>query len=167
MYILRDVLVDGENQAPNADMAWPEPLRPRSLAPTPVWLVTTDDHCARATEQAQLRTKWVIVQVRAGQPRPRGLPRGTTLLVATLVPHDPHITVHTLEDESKDAGHLVVHMTAWEKKPCGRGLGTRMEPMVRNNARSGDLHTAVRRHLTGGVGATHPASAHGDSQGGP
>ena len=70
LYILRDVLADGEHQARNADVAWPEPLRPRPHAPTPVWLVTTDDQCARATEQAQLRADRVIVQVGEGQPSP-------------------------------------------------------------------------------------------------
>ena len=43
MYILREVLVNGEHQAPNAGVAWPEPLRPRPHAPTPVWLVPTDN----------------------------------------------------------------------------------------------------------------------------
>ena len=90
-------------------MVWPEPPRPRPHAPTPVWLVTTDDQCARATKQAQLQAEWVIVQVGEGQPRPRGLPRGTPLLVATEVPHDPHMAVHTLEDQLGDTGHLVVH----------------------------------------------------------
>ena len=90
-------------------MAWPEPLCPRPHAPTPVWLVTTDDQCTRATEQAQLQTEWVIVQVGAGQPRPRGLPRGTALQVATEVPHYPHMAVHALEDQPEDTGHLVVH----------------------------------------------------------
>ena len=50
---------------------------------TPVWLVTTDNQCARATEQAQLWAEWVIMQVEASQPRPPGLPRGTALLAAT------------------------------------------------------------------------------------
>ena len=83
MYILHDVLAEREHREANADVAWPEPLRPRPHAPTPVWLVTTDDQCTRAAGQAQLQAEWVIVQVRAGQPRPRGLPRGTALLVAT------------------------------------------------------------------------------------
>ena len=109
LYNLRDVLANGEHQEPIADVAWPEPLCPRPRAPTPVWLVTTDDQCARATEQAQLRAEWVIVQVGAGQPRIRGLPRGTALLAATEVPHDPHTVVHTLKDQPKDTGHLVVH----------------------------------------------------------
>ena len=43
IYILCDVLVDGEYQAPNADVVWPEPLRPRPHAPTRVWLVVTTD----------------------------------------------------------------------------------------------------------------------------
>ena len=107
--ILRDVLADGEQQEPNADVAWPKPLCPRPHAPTPVLLVTTDDQCARPTEQAQLQAEWVIVQVGAGQSRPRGLPRGTALLVAMEVPHDPHMAVHTLEDQPEDTGHLVVH----------------------------------------------------------
>ena len=49
------------------------------------------------------------MQVGAGQPRPRGHPGGTTLLVATEVPHDPHMAVHALEDQPEDTGHLVVH----------------------------------------------------------
>ena len=109
LYILRDVTADGEHQEPNADVAWPEPLCPRPHAPMPVWLVTTDDQCTRATEQAQLQAEWVIVPVGAGQPRPCGLPRSTALLVVTVVPHDPHMAVHALEDQSEDTGHLVVH----------------------------------------------------------
>ena len=105
MYILHDVLADSEQREPNADVAWPEPLRPRPHALTPVWLVTTDDQCTRALLQAE----WVIVQVGAGQPRPRGLPRGTALLVAMEVLHDPHMAVHALEDQPEDTGHLMVH----------------------------------------------------------
>ena len=119
MYILRDVLAESEHQEPNADVAWPEPLRPRPHAPTPLWLVTTDDQCTQATGQAQLRAEWVIVQVGAGQPEPRGLPRGTALLVAMGVPHDPHMAVHALEDRPEDTGHLVVHQRggpAWLKE---------------------------------------------------
>ena len=109
MYILRDVLAHGEHQAPNADVAWPERLRPGTHAPTVVWLVTRDDQCAPATEQVQLRAEWVIVQVGAGQPRPHGLPCGTTLLVATTVPQDPQMAMHTLGYQPEDTGHLVVH----------------------------------------------------------
>ena len=119
MYILHDVHAESEHREPNADVAWPEPLRPRPHAPTPVWLVTTDDQCIRAAGQAQLQAEWVIVQVGAGQPRPRGLPRGTALLVATGVPHDPHMAVHALEDQRGDSGHLVVHQRggpAWLKE---------------------------------------------------
>ena len=94
IYILRDLLADGEHQAPNADVAWHEPLPPRPHAPAPVWLMTTDDQWARAAEEAQLWAAWVIVQVEAGQPRPPGQPRGITLLVATAVPHDTHMAVH-------------------------------------------------------------------------
>ena len=36
MYILHDVLAESEHREPNADVAWPEPLRPRPHAPTPV-----------------------------------------------------------------------------------------------------------------------------------
>ena len=43
MHILRNVLLDGEHHATNADVVWPEPLRLRPHAPAPVWLVTTDD----------------------------------------------------------------------------------------------------------------------------
>ena len=109
LYILRDVLADGEHQEPNADVAWPEPLCPRPHAPTSIWLVTTDDQCTRATEQAHLRAEWVILQKGAGQPRTRGLPCGTALLVVTEVPHHPHMAMHALEDQPEDTGHLVVH----------------------------------------------------------
>ena len=109
LYILRDLLAEGEHQEPHADVAGPEPLCPRPHAPKPVWLVTTDDQCTRATEQPQLQTEWVLVQVGAGQPRPRGLARGTALLVVTEVTHDPCMAVRTLEDQPEDTGHRVVH----------------------------------------------------------
>ena len=109
LYILRDVLADGEHQESNADVAWPEPLCSRPHAPTRIWIMTTDDQCAGAAEQAQPQAEWVIVQVGAGKPRPRGLPRCTALLVATEVPHDPHMALHTLGDQPEDTGHLVVH----------------------------------------------------------
>ena len=92
---------------------------PCTDAPTPVWLVTTDDECTRAAGQAQLQAEWVIVQVGAGQPRPRGLPCSTALLVATGVPHHPHMAVHALEDQPEDTGHLVAHQRggpAWLKE---------------------------------------------------
>ena len=66
LYILRDVLADGEHQEPNADMALPEPLCPQPHPPTMVWLVTSDDQCA--TEQAQLQTEWLIVPLLQPQP---------------------------------------------------------------------------------------------------
>ena len=69
--------------------------------------MTTDGQCTQAAEQTQLWAEWMIVQVGAGQPRPRGLPRGTTLLVATAVPHDSQMAVHTLQDQPEDAGQLV------------------------------------------------------------
>ena len=119
MYILHNVLAESEHREPNADVAWPEPLRPQPHEPTLLWFVTTDDQCTRAAGQAQLQAEWVILQVRAGQPRPRGLPRGTALLVATGVPHDPHMAVHALEDQTEDTGHLVVHQRggpAWLKE---------------------------------------------------
>ena len=78
-----------------------------------------DDQCSQAAGQAQLRAEWVIVQVGAGQPKARGLPRGAALLVATRVPHDPHMAVHALEDQSEDSRHLVVHQrggAAWLKE---------------------------------------------------
>ena len=109
LYVLRDVLVDSEHHEPNADVACPEPLCPRPHAPTPICLFATDDQCARATEQAQILAEWVLVQVGASQPRPLGLPRGTALLVATGVPHDPHMAVHALEGQPEDTGHPVVH----------------------------------------------------------
>ena len=71
--------------------------------------MTTDDQCTRATEQAQLQTDRAIMQVGAGQPRPRGLPHGTALLVATEVPQDQHMAVHALEDQPEGTGQLVVH----------------------------------------------------------
>ena len=74
--------------------------------------MTTEDQCTQAKKQAQLQTEWEIVQLGAGQPRPRGLPHDTTLLVVTEVPHDPHMAVHALGDQPKDTGHLVVHQRA-------------------------------------------------------
>ena len=71
--------------------------------------MTTDDPRARAAEHAQLWAGWMIVQEGASHPWHRGLPCGTTELVATAVPHDPHMVMHTLEDHSEDSGHLVVH----------------------------------------------------------
>ena len=51
--------------------------------------------------------------------RPRGLPHGTALLVATEVPHDPHMAVHALEDQPEGTGHLVVQQCggpAWRRE---------------------------------------------------
>ena len=117
MYTPDDILVDSEHREPHADVEWPELLRPRPHAPTPVWLVTTGDKCTRAARQAQLKAEWVIVQVGAGQPKPRGLPNA--LLVGTGVPHDLHMAVHALEDQLEDTGHLVVDKRgkpAWVKE---------------------------------------------------
>ena len=111
-----------------------------------MWLVTTDDQCARAAEQAQLWVDWVIVQVGAGQPRPRGLPRGTTLLVATAVAHDPHMAVHALEDQPKDTGHLVVYQRggpAW--------LQERLTALRSRAGTVGGAKVRFHNHL-----ATHP-----------
>ena len=158
MYFLHDVLAESEHREPNADVAWPEPLRPRPHAPTPVWLVTTDDQCTRAAEQAQLQTEWVVVQVGAGQPRPRGLPRGTTLLVATEVQHDPHMAVHALEDEPEGMGHLVGHQRggpAWLSEHHGTLVLGKHDRWSRNpTARPpGD---PPRRHQGAERGPTHP-----------
>ena len=49
----------------------------------------------------------------------------------------------------------------------GRGVGARMEPLVRRHARTGDPRAAVLRHPARGVGAAHPATAHHDPRGGP
>ena len=146
MYILREVRVDGEHQATNADLAWPEPLRPRPHAQTPVWLVTTDHQCAQAAEQAQLLPEWVVVQVDAGHLRPRGLPQGTTLLGATAVPHDPHMAVHALEDQPEDTGHwwyisegpsvAPEHLTAlqsWASTVTGAGIRFQGHPATRSS----------------------------------
>ena len=149
MYILRDVVADGEQQAPNADVAWPEPLRSQTHATTTVWSVTTDDQCARATEQPQLLTEWVIVQLGAGQPRPCGLPRGTTLLVATVVPDDPHMAGHTLEDQPKDAGHPVLHQQGspvWLREHL-TALRSLASTVSRAGIRFHD-HPRTRRHKT-------------------
>ena len=81
--------------------------------------MTTENQCTRAAGQAQLQAEWVIVQVGAGQPRPRGPPCDTPLLVAKGVPHDPHMAVHALEDQPEDTEHLVVHQRggpAWLKE---------------------------------------------------
>ena len=159
MYILRDVLAESEHQEPNADVAWPEPLRPRPHSPTPLWLVTTDDQCTQATGQAQLRAEWVIVQVGAGQPEPRGLPRGTALLVATGVPHDPHMAVHALEDRPEDTGHLVVHQRGGPGVAQGTCDGATV--LGKHGRRSGDPAARPpgdqpRRHQGAERGPTDP-----------
>ena len=161
LYIPRDLLADGEHQEPNADVAWPEPLCPRPHAPTPVWLVTTDDQCTRATEQGQLQAEWVIVQVEAGQPRPRELPRGTALLVVTDVPHDPHMAVQALEDQREDTGHLVVHqrggrawlrehvtaLRSWASTIAGADVGLHDHPAVRpGDTRALSVHQLTPSH---------------------
>ena len=99
MYILRDVLVNSEHRAPNAEEAYPEPLRRQPPPLKPMWLVTRDNRCGQAAKQAQLWTESVVVQLAAGQPRSRGLPRGTSLLVAMVVPHDPRMALDALEDQ--------------------------------------------------------------------
>ena len=110
-----------------------------------MWLVTTDNQCTQAAGQAQVQTQWVIVQVGAGQPRPRGLPRGTARLVATKVPHDPHMAVHALEDQPEDTGHLVVHqrggpawlkehvtaLPSWASTIAGAGIRLHDHPAIR------------------------------------
>ena len=158
LYILRDALANSEHQEPNADVAWPEPLCPRPHAPTPVWLVTTDDQCTRGTEQAQLPAELVIVQVGAGQPRARGLPRGTALLAVTEVPHDPHMAVHALEDQPKDTRQLVVHkrggpawlrehvtaLWSWASTIAGAEVRLHDHPAVR----PGDTRALTVDHLT-------------------
>ena len=54
-----------------------------------------------------------------GRPaQPRGLPCGTALLVATGVPHDPHMAVHALEDQLEDTGHMVVHQRGLAQGTC-------------------------------------------------
>ena len=141
-------------------MNGPEPLCPRPHEPTPVWLVTTDDQCTRATGQAELKTECVIVQVGAGQPRPRGLPCGTTLLVVTKVPHDPQVAVHALEDQPEDTGHLVVHqcggptwlrehvtpLRSWASTTAGADVSVQDHPAVR----SGDTQALSVDQLTPG-----------------
>ena len=62
----------------------------------------------------------------AGQPRPQGLPRCTTLLVSAAVPNDPHMALHALEDQPGDTRHLVVHQRggpAWLREHL-TALGT-------------------------------------------
>ena len=146
-------------------MAWPEPLCPWPPAPTPVWLVPTDDQCARATEQAQLQAEWVIVQVGAGQPRPRKLPHGTALLVATEVPHDPHMAVHTLEDQPDDMGHLVVHRhggPAWLREHV-TALRSWASTIARAEIRLHD-HPAIRPDDTRALSVDQLTPGHPDVQ---
>ena len=61
MYILCDVPVHGAHQAPNADLLLPQVLRPLPHEFTPGWLVTTDEQCAQAAEQAPLWNDWVVL----------------------------------------------------------------------------------------------------------
>ena len=125
MYIFRDVLVDGEHQAPNTEVAWAKPLRPRPHAPRPVWLVAADDQCAQAAVQTQMLAKWVVVQVAAGQPRRWGLPHGTTLLVVTAVPHDRYMAGHLVVVQSGERAWLREHLKAlqfWASTDARAGI---------------------------------------------
>ena len=131
-------------------MAWLEPLCPRPHALTPVWLVTTDDQCTRATEQAQLQTECVILQVGAGQP---GL--------ATEVPHYPHMAVHALEDHSEDTGHLVVHQRggpAWLREHV-TALRSWASTIALAEIRLHD-HPAVRPGYTGALSVDQLTPSH-------
>ena len=85
MYIFCDLFVDVQHQEPNANLAWPEPLQPRHDAPTPVWLVTTDNQCAKAVEHAPLSNEWGVVLVAAGQRVPQGLRRDPAVIEASRV----------------------------------------------------------------------------------
>ena len=163
LYILRDVLADGEHEEPEAAVAWPEPLCRRPHAPTRIWLVITDDQCTRATEQAQLLGEWVIVQMGAGQPRTRGLPRGTALLVVRKVPHDPHMAVHALEDQPEDTGHLVVHERggpAWLREHV-TALRSWASTIAGADVRLQD-HPAVRSGKTGALSMDQLTPSHPD-----
>ena len=77
--------VDVQHQEPNTNLAWPEPLQPRYHAPTPVWLVTTDDQCAKAVEHAPHSDEWGVVLVGAGRPVSRGLRRDPAVIEASRV----------------------------------------------------------------------------------
>ena len=117
----------------------------------------------RAMERAQLRTECVIVQVGEGQPRPCGLRRGTSLLVATAVPHNPHMAVHTLEDQPDDAGHLVVHLCggpAWFREHI-TALRSRASTIAGADIRLCD-HRAIRPDDTRALNVEQLTPSHPD-----
>ena len=72
-------------------------------------------------------------------------PCGTTLRVATVVPNDPDMAVHTLEDQPEDSGHLVVHqrggpawirehvtaLRSWATRIAGAEVGLHDHPAIR------------------------------------
>ena len=118
------------------------------LGPSPC--APTDDQCTRAAGQAQLQAESGIVQVGAGQPRPCGVPRGTALLVATEVPHAPHMSVHALKDQPEDTGHLVVHQRG--------GLASLKEHVTALRSWASTIARAeIRLH-------DHPAISPGDTE---
>ena len=103
----------------------------------------------------------MIVQVGAGQPRPRGLPRGTALLVVTEVPHDPHMAVHELEDQPEDTGHLVVHRRggpAWLREHV-TALRSWASTIAQAEVRLHD-HPAVRPGDTGALSVDQLTPSH-------
>ena len=109
MYILRDVLANGEHRTPNADAVCPEPLCLRPRAPTPVWFVATDVQCALSAEQTPRSSELIVVQMGAENPVTRGLPRNRNPLTAPGVPHSPQMVLHALDDQPADTGHRVVY----------------------------------------------------------
>ena len=87
-----------------------------------------DDQCTRAAEQAQLQAQCVVAQVGAGQPRPRGLLRGTALLVATE--GTGHLVVH----QRRGPAPLKEHETAlrsWASTIAGAEIRLHDDPAIR------------------------------------
>ena len=103
------------------------------------------------------------MQLGAGQPRLRGLPRSTALLVVTEVLHNPHMAVHALEDQLEDTGHLVVHQRgglAWLKEYV-TALRSYASTIARAEVRLHD-HRAVRPGDTGALSVDQLTPSHPD-----
>ena len=98
-----------------------------------------------------------------GQPRPRRLPRGTALLAATDVPHDPNMAVHTLEEQPEDTRYLVVHQRggpAWLREHV-TAIRSRASTIAGAEIRLHD-HPAIRPDNTRALNVAQLTPGHPD-----
>ena len=104
-----------------------------------------------------------MVQVGVGQPWPREVTRDATLIVATAVPHDPHMALHALDDRPEEAGHLLVPQRggpAWLQEQIA-ALWSWVSTIARAEVRLHD-HPAVQPDSRLVLGVDLPTPAHAE-----